>query len=229
MCVDAQGIWTDQEKYVQPSESLSHQQLASYIRACSRRQSFLSGFFIGFGEKILSKKTEKRKKTNQCTPSFYTDTVVVQYCARSNMSECPECLGRDGACNGSLLLELPSPLGAAFVSLACSRCGECVSLCSQSFFQNIFARNDALLVIAHVDLKKKKKNARARILNTLFPPIAAHRCALRCVCRSVRRVRWARCAALALLRRRIHRKPRVHAASLADSEKGKIWRCGQLR
>lgn len=41
----------------------------------------------------------------------------------------PECLlevaGKEG-CGGGLLLELPSPLGAAFVSLVCSRCGECV-------------------------------------------------------------------------------------------------------
>ena len=43
-----------------------------------------------------------------------------------DMSECPECQLRrtdaQGSC--SFLLELPSPLGSAFVSLACFRCGE---------------------------------------------------------------------------------------------------------
>ena len=42
------------------------------------------------------------------------------------MSECPECQLRRTVVQGgcSLLLELPSPLGSAFVSLACFRCGE---------------------------------------------------------------------------------------------------------
>jgi hypothetical protein len=125
----------------------------------------------------------------------------------------PEC-GREEGAGNAALLELPSPLGPAFVSLACSRCGE---FQKQKSPPNKEFRGEEGTPTPH-----HRRAVAAVELSLRTHALTPMRLYLRCVRRAVRFVRLDASASLALPRQRVrYRKPpRVCANS--DEYRGEL-------